>query len=72
MNKIFEDMLRACVLEFQGKWEDDLPLLEFSYNNNYQLTIKMAPFKALHRRKCITLLCWSNLDEAVTLDPELI
>jgi len=25
----------ACVLDFQGKWEEYLPLVEFSYNNNY-------------------------------------
>jgi len=24
VNQILEDMLRVCVLEFQGKWEDDL------------------------------------------------
>ncbi|XP_074288764.1 uncharacterized protein LOC141613921 [Silene latifolia] len=29
-----EDMLRACVLEFGGSWEDRLGLIEFSYNNN--------------------------------------
>jgi len=28
-------MFKACVLEFQEKWEDDLPLVEFSYNNSY-------------------------------------
>ncbi|KAJ9561422.1 hypothetical protein OSB04_006582 [Centaurea solstitialis] len=29
-----EDMLRACVLDFGGSWEDHLPLIEFTYNNN--------------------------------------
>ena len=65
-------MLRACVLEFQGKWEDDLPLVEFSYNNSYQSTIKMAPFEALYGRKCRTPLCWSDLDEALVIGPEMI
>jgi len=65
-------MLRACVLEFQGKWEDDLPLVEFSYNNSYQSTIKMAPFEALYGRKCRTPLCWSDLDEALIIGPEMI
>ena len=72
MNQILEDMLRACVLEFQGKWEDDLPLVEFSYNNSYQSTIKMAPFEALYGRKCRTPLCWSDLDEALIIGPEMI
>jgi len=52
VNQILKDMQRACVLEFQEKWEDDLELVEFSYNNNYQSTIKMTPFEALNGRKC--------------------
>ena len=65
-------MLRAYVLEFQGKWKDDLSLVEFSYNNSYQSTIKMAPFEALYGRKCRTPLCWSDLDEALIIGPEMI
>ena len=72
VSQILEDMLRACVLDFQGKWEDYLLLVEFSYNNSHQSTIKMAPFEALYERKCKTQLCWSELDEALTLRPELI
>jgi len=72
LNHILEDMLKACVLEFQGKWQDDLSLVEFSYNNSYQSTINMAPFEALYGRKCRTPLYWSDLDEALTLGPELI
>jgi hypothetical protein len=44
VNQILEDMLRACVLEFPQKWDECLPLAEFSYNNSYQESIKMAPF----------------------------
>jgi hypothetical protein len=44
--------LRACILEFAHKWVDYLPLAEFSYNNSYQESIKMAPFKALYSRRC--------------------
>jgi hypothetical protein len=52
VNQILEDMLRACVLEFPQKWDDCLPLAEFSYNNSYQESIKMAPFEALYGRQC--------------------
>ncbi|GJU25877.1 hypothetical protein Tco_1164498, partial [Tanacetum coccineum] len=31
-------MLRACVIDFGNGWERHLPLIEFSYNNNAQLT----------------------------------
>ncbi|KAJ9547519.1 hypothetical protein OSB04_020062 [Centaurea solstitialis] len=47
-----EDMLRACVLEFGGTWDDHLPLVEFSYNNSYHASIQCAPYEALYGRKC--------------------
>ena len=72
MNQILEDMLRACVLEFQEKWGDDLSFVEFSYNNSYQSTIKMAPFEVLYGRKCTTPLYWNDLDEALIIGPEMI
>ncbi|KAJ9536428.1 hypothetical protein OSB04_un000386 [Centaurea solstitialis] len=40
-----EDMLRACVLEFGGSWDDHLPLVEFSYNNSYHTSIQCARTK---------------------------
>jgi len=45
VNQVLEDMLKTCVLDFQGKWEEYLPLVEFSYNNSYQSTIQMALLK---------------------------
>ncbi|GJV19388.1 putative reverse transcriptase domain-containing protein [Tanacetum coccineum] len=45
-----KDMLRACVIDFGKGWEKQLPLVEFSYNNNYHASIKAAPFKALYGR----------------------
>jgi hypothetical protein len=34
-NQILEDMLRECVLEHQGSWDQNLPWAELSYNNSY-------------------------------------
>jgi transposase InsO family protein len=56
VNQILEDMLRARVLSYGAKWEDYLPFTEFSYNNSYQASMQMAPFKALYSRKCRTPL----------------
>nr|GEV04950.1 putative reverse transcriptase domain-containing protein [Tanacetum cinerariifolium] len=47
-----EDMLRACVIDFEGSWDRRFPLVEFSYNNSYHTSIKAAPFEALYGRKC--------------------
>jgi hypothetical protein len=60
VNQILEDMLRSCVLNFLAKWDECLPLAEFSYNNSYQESIKMAPFEALYGRRCRTPLNWSE------------
>ncbi|GJX10285.1 retrotransposon protein, putative, ty3-gypsy subclass [Tanacetum coccineum] len=55
-----EDMLRACVIDFGKGWDRHLPLVEFSYNNNYHTSIKAAPFEALYGRKCRSPICWAE------------
>ena len=50
--QVLEDMLRACVIDFGGQWDQFLPLTEFSYNNSYHSSIEMAPFEALYGRRC--------------------
>jgi hypothetical protein len=47
VDQILEDMMRACVLEHRGSWDQNLPWAEFSYNNSYQEILKMAPFEVL-------------------------
>jgi hypothetical protein len=65
-------MMRACVLEFPQKWDECLPLAEFSYNNSYQESIKMTPFEALHGRWCRTPLNWSELGERLFFRPDMV
>jgi hypothetical protein len=65
-------MLWACVLEFPQKWDECLPLTEFSYNNNYQESIKMAPFEALYGRRCRTPLNWSEPEERWFFRPDMV
>lgn len=55
---IMEDLLRLCLMDFGGSWEEHLPLVEFTYKTNYQASIKMAPFEALYGRSCKFLTCW--------------
>ena len=51
-------MLRACVISSKGSWKKWLPLAEFSYNNSYQESIKMALLEALYGQKFRTPLNW--------------
>ncbi|GJS38272.1 putative reverse transcriptase domain-containing protein [Tanacetum coccineum] len=62
-----EDMLRACVIDFEKGWVNHLPLVEFSYNNSYHASIKAAPFKALYGRKCRSPVCWAEVGDRVML-----
>jgi hypothetical protein len=70
--RTLEDMLRACVLSWKSSWEDHLALAEFSYNNNYQASIKMAPYEALYGRLCISPLCWETLGERSLVGPDWV
>src|SRR5436189_2357937 len=79
-------MLRACVMDFGGSWEDHLHLVEFAYNNSYQASIGMALYEALYGRPRRSPLCWleagkSNVyrkqtdnttGETIMVGPELI
>nr|GEZ28812.1 putative reverse transcriptase domain-containing protein [Tanacetum cinerariifolium]GEZ29369.1 putative reverse transcriptase domain-containing protein [Tanacetum cinerariifolium] len=67
-----EDMLRAYAIDFGNGWERHLPLVEFSYNNNYYASIKAAPFEALYGRKCRSPVCLAEVGDAQLTSPELI
>jgi hypothetical protein len=54
VNQILEDMLRDYVLNYPDKWGKCLLLAEFSYNNSYQESLRMAPFEALYGHRCRT------------------
>jgi transposase InsO family protein len=48
VNQIPEDMLKACALQYGRSWDKSLPYADFSYNNNYQESSKMALFEMLY------------------------
>ena len=70
--QVLEDMLRACVLDIKGSWEEHLPLVEFAYNNSYQASIQMTPYEALYGRPCRSPICWTEVGERSTTGPDLI
>ncbi|WMV45430.1 hypothetical protein MTR67_038815 [Solanum verrucosum] len=70
--QILKDMLRACIMEFEGSCDKYLPLIELSYNNSYQSSIGMPPYEALYGRKCRTPLCWSEVGERKLVGPKIM
>ena len=69
---ILKDMLRSCVIDYEGSWDRHIPLVEFVYNNSFQSSIGMAPYEALYGKKCRTPLCLTELKEKKVIGPELI
>jgi hypothetical protein len=65
-------MLKACVMEFPSSWDKNLPCAEFSYNNSYQESMKMASFEVLYGRRCHAPLNWIELGEKVIFGPDIV
>ena len=65
-------MLRACVLEFKGAWDEYIGLMEFAYNNQHHSNIQMAPYEALFKRKCRNPICWNEEGVCVLKGPKII
>jgi hypothetical protein len=65
-------MLCMYMMDQHKRWEEFLPLIEFTYNNNYQSTIKMTPFDFLYGRPCQTPLSWDRLEDRVLVGPKAI
>ncbi|GJV57210.1 putative reverse transcriptase domain-containing protein [Tanacetum coccineum] len=59
-------------LDFGKGWERYLPLVEFSYNNNFHASIKVAPFEALYSRKCRSPVCWAEVRDVQLTGPGII
>jgi hypothetical protein len=72
VNQILEDMLRACALKDNKSWGKCLPYAEFSYNNSYQKSLKMSPFKVLYGCKRRTHLFWNEPGENQVFGLEIL
>ncbi|WMV24073.1 hypothetical protein MTR67_017458, partial [Solanum verrucosum] len=67
-----EDKLRACVIDFNGNWDDHLALVEFTSNNNYHSSIHMTPYEALYGRRCRSPVGWFEVGEAALIGPDSV
>jgi hypothetical protein len=65
-------MLRVCALKYGKSWDKSLTYAEFSYNNSYEASIKVAPFEALYGRQCRTPLLWSQTGESQVFGPKIL
>ncbi|XP_070025606.1 uncharacterized protein [Nicotiana sylvestris] len=54
------------------KWDDQLSLIKFTYNNSYHSSIQMAPYEALYGRKCRSPIGWFDVGESELHGPYLV
>jgi hypothetical protein len=59
-------------MEYHGSWDKNLPCAEFSNNNSYQESLKMALFEALYGCRCCTPLNWIEPGEKVIFGPDIV
>nr|GEU42289.1 putative reverse transcriptase domain, ribonuclease H-like domain, aspartic peptidase domain protein [Tanacetum cinerariifolium] len=71
-SQTLSDMLRACIIDFGNAWVIHLPLVEFSHNNSYNASIKVAPFEALYGGKCRSPMCWAEVGQVQLTGLELV
>jgi hypothetical protein len=72
VNQILEEMLRACALQYVRSWDKSLLYTDFSNNNSYQESLKMAPFEMLYGHSCRTPLFWSETGERKVFGPDIL
>jgi hypothetical protein len=72
VNHILEDMLRACALQYGRSCDRSLPYAEFSYNNSYQESLKIAPFEMLYGHRCQTSLFWNEMGERKVFGTDIL
>ena len=65
-------MLRTCVIDLKGSWDNYLSLIEFIYNNSYHVSIETPPFEALYGKRCRSPLYWDEVGKTYLVGPKLL
>ena len=59
-------------VDFGGSWKKFLPYAEFTYNNNFQSSIGMAPNEALYGQRCRSPIAWEESRGVTTPSCEIV
>ncbi|GJW47575.1 putative reverse transcriptase domain-containing protein [Tanacetum coccineum] len=59
-------------LDMSTAYHPHLPLIEFSYNNSYHTSIKVAPLESLYGRKCRSPVWWAEVGDVQLTGLEII
>lgn len=56
----------------ERRWEDYLPIVEFSYKNGYEESLRISPFEALYVWSYNTAISWSDPVNRVLIGPYML
>ena len=70
VKEVLDDMLTMYVMDELGKWEEYQHLVEFAYNNNFQVSAGMIPFEILYGCKCNTPISSISKVDRLMFEPE--
>lgn len=56
-------MLRTLVMDFDINRDDYFYIMEFSFNNNYNISIQNTPSETLYYRNCRSPIVWFKFGE---------
>jgi hypothetical protein len=59
-------------MQYGRSWDKSLSYVEFSYNNSYQESSKMASFEMLYGRRCQIPLFWNETGEWKIFCPDVL
>jgi hypothetical protein len=65
-------MLRDCAPRYGRSWDKSLSYVEFSYNNSYQESLKMALFEMLYGHRFQTPLFCNETREQMIFSPDAL
>ena len=63
--------MRMWVMHQQRKWEAYQPVVEFTYNNGYQESLRISSFEALDGWSCNNPISLSDLVHRVLIGPKM-
>ena len=58
--------------DFKENWDDHLPLIEFSYYNNYHSSVQIAPYEIFYGRRCRSPIRLVLVGETRLIGPDLV
>jgi hypothetical protein len=59
-------------MEYPSSWDKNMSWTNFSHNNSYQESLRMASFEVLYGHQCHTLLNWIETGEKVIFGPDIV